>query len=148
MQIHQHKQFTPVESSVISFAVKALVCGFLSACATTGGSESEALQSSNLQLMEASITKDQAVVQSLLAPDFTWREDEAPLQETPFEFWNRHNLWGVLNKLLNERTFDQGGMKVAPRAAKSGSYKGPRLAWRKFGTEWRLAYFYAGSLPQ
>jgi hypothetical protein len=147
MQIHQHKQRTQHKRSLSLFVLKALAGVLLSACATTGG-DSGALESSNLRLMEASITKDQAVVQSLLAPDFTWREDEAPLQETPFEFWNRHNLWVPLNKLLNQKTFDQGAMKIAPREAKSASYKGPRLAWRKVGDEWRLAYFYAGSAPQ
>jgi hypothetical protein len=121
MQIHQHKQRTQNKRRLSLFALKVLAGVFLSAC---------------------------AVVQSLLAPDFTWREDEAPLQETPFEFWNRHNLWVPLNKLLNQKTFDQGAMKIAPREAKSASYKGPRLAWRKVGDEWRLAYFYAGSAPQ
>jgi hypothetical protein len=147
MQIHQHKQRTQNKRRLSLFVLKVLAGVFLSACATTGGDKG-ALESSNLRLMEASITKDQAVVQSLLAPDFTWREDEAPLQETPFEFWNRHNLWVPLNKLLNQKTFDQGAMKIAPREAKSASYKGPRLAWRKVGDEWRLAYFYAGSAPQ
>lgn len=147
MQIHQYKPRIPYKHRPSLFVLNAFASIFLSACATTGGDKG-ALDSANLRLMEASITKDQAVVQALLAPDFTWREDEAPLQETPFEFWNRHNLWVPLNKLLNQKTFDQGAMKIAPREAKSASYKGPRLAWRKVGDEWRLAYFYAGSAPQ
>ena len=104
------------------------------------------LESARVKLMEGTITRDQSVIQPLLAPDFTWREDLAPADEEPFDYWNRHKLWGELQSLLKEQTVRRGGLLVAPRAAWSESYKGARLAWRKVGSEWRLAYYYPGLL--
>ena len=147
MQIHQNEQ-SERNTPRASLFYTALICISLSACATTGKIDRESFESANLRMMEASITRDQEVIQPMLAPDFNWREDDAPLTETPFEFWNRQNLWGTLNKLLNQTSFDSAGLKIAPRDAKNASYTGPRLAWRKVGDEWRLAYFYAGSNPQ
>lgn len=107
--------------------------------------ESKPLDSSRLQLLEATITHDESAIQPLLAPDFSWREDEAPLTETAFDFWNRQKLWGILHELLGEPTANKGDLKVAPRKALNENYSGPRLAWRKVGTEWKLAYFHAGT---
>ncbi len=146
MQIYQNKQ-SERSTPRTSLFHTALICISLSACATAGKMDREGFESTNLKMMEASITRDQAVIQPMLAPDFTWREDDAPLTETPFEFWNRQSLWGTLNKLLNQKPFDSAGLKIVPRDAKSASYTGPRLAWRKVGDEWRLAYFYPGSTP-
>ncbi len=105
------------------------------------------LDSARLQLLEATITHDETAIQPLLAPDFTWREDDAPLTETAFSFWDRQKLWGVLHDLLEEKLSTKGDIKVAPRKATNESYTGPRLAWRKVGSEWKLAYFYAGTTP-
>ena len=113
----------------------------------TGQSEARPLESVRLQLMDATITRDDIAIQALLAPDFAWREDDAPLSETAFLFWDRQRLWGVLHELLKEPTAAKGDMKVAPKKSLRDSYTGPRLAWRKVGDEWRLAYFYAGTLP-
>jgi hypothetical protein len=126
-------------------AVALAVCG----CRSVTGSQSapKPLEASRLQLLEATITHDESAIQPLLAPDFTWREDDAPLTETAFDFWNRQKLWGVLHDLLEVKTASKGEMKVAPRQAVSENYSGPRLAWRKVGNEWKLAYFFAGSTP-
>ena len=147
MQIHKNEQ-SERNTPRASLFFNALICLSLCACATTGKVDRDSFEASTLRMMEASITRDQSVIQPMLAPDYTWREDDAPLTETPFEFWNRQNLWGTLNNLLNQKTFDSAGVKIAPRDAKSASYTGPRLAWRKVGDEWRLAYFYAGSTPR
>jgi hypothetical protein len=105
------------------------------------------LDSARLQLLEATITRDEGAIQPILAPDFTWREDDAPLTETAFSFWDRQRLWAILHDLLKQPMATKGEMRVAPRNALSSDYAGPRLAWRKIGDEWRLAYFYAGTNP-
>ena len=111
----------------------------------SASSGTKPLESARLQLLEATITHDETAIQPLLAPDFAWREDDAPLTETAFNFWDRQKLWGVLHDLLEEKLASKGDIKVAPRKALSENYSGPRLAWRKVGSEWRLAYFYAGA---
>ena len=102
------------------------------------------LEATRVKLMEGAITRDQSVIQPRLAPDFAWREDDAPLDEEPYDFWNRHKLWPRLSVLLQEKLVLQNGLLKAPRASLSENYKGPRLAWRKVGEDWRLAYFLAG----
>ena len=95
--------------------------------------------------MEGAITRDQSAIQSVLAPDFTWREDRAPLDEEPYDFWTRHKLWQELGKTVREQVVQKNGMMLAPPKAVSEGYKGPRLAWRKVGGEWKLAYFLASA---
>lgn len=109
---------------------------------------SKPLDSARLQLLEATITHDETAIHPLLAPDFAWREDDAPLTETAFSFWDRQKLWIILHDLLEEKLVTKGDLKVAPRKALNENYSGPRLAWRKVGSEWKLAYFYAGTNPQ
>jgi hypothetical protein len=136
------------------FLICAALAGWICGCRSVSSAQNRTkpLEAARLQLLEATITHDESVIQPLLAPDFTWREDDAPLTETPFDFWNRQKLWGVLHDLLKEQMASQGDMKVAPRKAASKSdlagYPGPRLAWRKVGNEWKLAYFYAGLSPR
>ncbi|MEK0446061.1 MAG: hypothetical protein RLZZ399_1382 [Verrucomicrobiota bacterium] len=107
----------------------------------------ESLDFSRVRLLEGVITRDWAAVAQLLTPDFTWREDEAPLEETPADYWDRHKLWGELERLIREPVAKLERMRVAPKAAVDPGYTGARLAWRKVGDEWRLAYFYAGADP-
>jgi hypothetical protein len=80
-----------------------------------------------------------------LAPDFAWREDIAPLEEEPYDFWNRYKLWGNLQEALKDRPARRDGVWISPSSALRESYKGGRVAWRKVGAEWRLAYFYPGT---
>jgi len=94
-------------------------------------------------MMEGAITRDQSVMQPLLAPDFTWREDNAPLDEEPYDFWTRHRLWQEFGGVLKEKPYAKGGLMVAPKESLRDDYTGPRAAWRKVGGEWKLAYFYA-----
>ncbi|NBV84742.1 MAG: hypothetical protein EBS01_00405 [Verrucomicrobia bacterium] len=105
------------------------------------------LEAARVKLMEGSITRDQSVIQPLLAPDFAWREDDAPLDEEPYDFWNRHKLWPQLGALLKENPVPDGDFMKAPKMARKKNYTGPRLGWRKVGDEWRLAFFFAGSAP-
>jgi|GEM_PF-2203176 len=105
------------------------------------------LEAARVKLMEGAITRDQGVIQPLLAPDFAWREDDAPLDEEPYDFWNRHKLWPQFGALLKEQPVLRNGLMKVPRDSIKESYKGPRMAWRQVGGEWRLAYFFAGA-PQ
>jgi hypothetical protein len=92
-------------------------------------------------MLEGAITRDQSVIQPMLAPDFAWREDVPPLDEEPYDFWNRYKLWGDLQEALKDRPDAPGWSVDFPRSALRESYKGGRIAWRKVGAEWRLAYF-------
>ena len=103
------------------------------------------LEAARVQLLEGAITRDQSVIQPILAPDFAWREDIAPLEEEPYDFWNRYKLWGTLQEALKDRPARRDGVWISPRSALRESYKGGRVAWRKVGAEWRLAYFYPGT---
>jgi hypothetical protein len=93
--------------------------------------------------MEGAITRDQSVIQPILAPDFTWREDDAPLDEEPYDFWTRHRLWQEFGAVLRQQPVMKGPLMIAPKDSLAEGYKGPRVAWRKVGGEWKLAYFYA-----
>ncbi len=105
-----------------------------------------ALEATRVRLMEGAITRDQAVIQSLLAPDFAWREDHAPVEEEPYDFWNRHRLWSQFGVVLKESPIRHEGLMVAPKDSFREGYKGPKVAWRQVGGEWRLAYFYPGTV--
>lgn len=118
---------------------------FATGCVTKPAAPDPALEAVRVQLLEGAITRDQSVIQPKLAPDFAWREDIAPVDEEPYDFWNRYKLWGELQEALKERPILRDGMWIAPRSALRGSYRGMRLAWRKVGVEWRLAYVYPGT---
>jgi hypothetical protein len=95
--------------------------------------------------LEGLVTRDREAMQRLLTPDFAWREDNLPMDETPFDFWDRHRLWETLTRLLRGRMVRREGWYVAPVEAGGKGYTGPKLGWRKVGEEWRLGYFYPGS---
>ncbi len=133
-----------VRQSIVA-AFGLTVAGVFSSCATKKVVMDPALDAARVQLLEGSITRDQSVIQPLLAPDFAWREDIPPLNEEPYDYWNRHKLWGNLQETLQQKPAQRDGVWVAPTGALRESYKGPRLAWRRVGAEWRLAYFYPGT---
>lgn len=103
------------------------------------------LDEMRVRFLEGMITRDREALQRLMTPDFVWREDESPLAETAFEFWDRHKLWATLETLLRSKMVRKDRFFVAPVEAVQAEYQGPRLAWRMVGSEWRLAHFYAGS---
>ncbi len=120
---------------------------FSTSCVGKRQSIDPALEAARVQMLEGAITRDQSVIQPMLAPDFAWREDVPPLDEEPYDFWNRHKLWGGLQEALKDRPARRDGVWISPRSALRESYKGGRIAWRKVGAEWRLAYFYPGTMP-
>jgi hypothetical protein len=118
---------------------------FSAGCVTRQPVMDPNLEAARVRLLEGAITRDQSVIQPMLAPDFAWREDLAPIDEEPYDFWNRHKLWVNLKETLQDRPVHRDGVWISPRSALRASYKGPRLAWRRVGAEWRLAYFYPGT---
>ena len=123
--------------------VAGLGCLLFSGCAFFSKPPVDpALESARVKLMEGTITRDHSLIQPILAPDFAWREDNAPLDEEPYDFWNRHHLWQELGAVIKLEPVPKDGMMIAPSNSKRADYSGPRVAWRKVGGEWKLAYFY------
>jgi hypothetical protein len=146
MQTKFLKNLTAGLPSRLSLVSAALAGALLAGCAAyPSGKDGRDLEAARVSLMEAAITRDQSVIQPLLAPDFAWREDTAPLDEEPYDFWSRHKLWADFGTLLKAVPVRRESLMVAPKESLRESYKGPRLAWRKVGVEWRLAYFYPGT---
>lgn len=133
----------PRRLCIASFAAAGLL---VAGCASIpSGKEGKELEAARLRLMEAAITRDQSVIQPILAQDFKWREDVPPSDEEPYDFWSRHKLWGEFGAILKSAPVRRDSLLVAPKECLRESYKGPQLAWRKVGTEWKLAYFYPGT---
>jgi hypothetical protein len=139
----------PIAQAVMSRSVTLLgllaVSVFATGCATKQPAFDPALEAARVQLLEGTITRDQSVIQPMLAPDFAWREDIPPVDEEPYDFWNRYKLWGNLQEALKDRPMLRDGVWISPHSALRSSYKGMRVAWRKVGSEWRLAYVYPGT---
>ena len=130
---------------VLSLGVGALV--FSGCSALVFHPSDAALEAARVKLMEGAITRDQAVIQPLLAPDFVWREDKAPLEEEPYDFWSRHRLWQEFGGVLKQPLVRKNELMVAPKDSLGEAYVGPRVAWRKVGGEWKLAYVLPDPAP-
>ena len=59
-----------------------------------------AFQAFSGRLRTAVQKRDVPTLSSMMAPDFGYRWDNAPEGETPFEFWDKNNLWGDLASVL------------------------------------------------
>lgn len=143
-------------NKTIELRIKALLCVLqlglallcFTGCAALVSAPGEAtLDAARVKLMEGAITRDQAVIQPLLAPDFAWREDKAPRDEEPYDFWSRHRLWQEFGGILKQPLARKNDLMVAPRESLKEGYVGPRVAWRKVGGEWKLAYFFPAPAP-
>jgi hypothetical protein len=142
-----YKSAKTIESKllgILRLALPATVgCVLFSGCAFLAAPPADpALESARVRLTEGTITRDHSLIQPILAPDFAWREDNAPLDEEPYDFWNRHHLWQELGAVIKLDPVPKDGLMVAPIDSKRAGYSGPRVAWRKVGGEWKLAYFY------
>lgn len=101
-----------------------------------------AFQAFTGRLRTAVLKRDVPMLSSMMAPDFGYRWDAAPEGETPFEFWDRNNLWGELASVLKERWVShEGFMVVPPQFGMSGDYRGYRAGLRMVAGSWKLAYF-------
>ena len=94
------------------------------------------------RLRKAVENRDKVVLASMIAPDFGYRWDKGPADETPFSYWDRYKLWGELTALMRERwTPHEAFMVVPPQFAQSESYRGYRAGLTMVNGSWRFAYF-------
>jgi hypothetical protein len=94
------------------------------------------------QLKIAVAKHDAAMLTSLMAPGFGYRWDEAPAGETPFDYWDKNNLWGELSALLNERWVPYDGYMVVPmQLSLDQEYRGYRAGVQQVNGSWRFSYF-------
>ncbi len=86
--------------------------------------------------------RDTAMLETMMSPDFGYRWDSGPPGETPFDFWQKHNLWGELATLLGERWVPYDGyMVVPPTMASNPDFNGYRAGLKQYNGAWRFAYF-------
>ena len=94
------------------------------------------------RLRQAVARKDHTMLMSMLAPDFGYRWDTPPVGETPFIYWDQHDLWGDLSTTLREPFVPYERYMVAPPAAvNDANYKGYRVGLRIVGGSWKFGYF-------
>ena len=94
------------------------------------------------RLRRAVAGKNHAMLQGMMAPDFGYRWDDAPVGESPFIYWDKNNLWPELNAVLREEFVPNELYMVAPPAAVSDpNYKGFRAGLRIVNGSWKFAYF-------
>jgi hypothetical protein len=94
------------------------------------------------RLRQAVARKDHAMLAALMAPDFGYRWDTAPVGETPFIYWDKNNVWPELNAVLRENFVPNEIYMVAPPAVVSDpSYAGWRAGMRIVRGSWKFAYF-------
>lgn len=90
-------------------------------------------------------TKDRVMLQSMMAPDFGYRWDTPPAGETPFDYWDQNQLWGELEKLLEQPFGPSENYMVSPPAFRNeGNYRGYRCGLKQYNGGWRFAYFVTG----
>ena len=86
--------------------------------------------------------KDKQMIASMMTADFGYRWDNPAPGETPFDFWDKHNLWGELNNLLRSPFVAHERYLVAPPDVMTDpTYHGYRVGMRTVRGAWRFAYF-------
>jgi len=94
------------------------------------------------RLRTAVSKRDTTMMASLMTADFGYRWDDGPPGETPFMYWDQHNLWGQLSNVLQQRSGPSERYMVAPMQAISDpNYTGYRAGMRTVRGSWRFAYF-------
>lgn len=98
------------------------------------------------RLRTAAGTRDRAILQTLLTPDFGYRWDSAPAGETVFDYWDHANIWPELVRVLNTNFAVNGQFMVAPPDFSTApeTFTGYRAGARQINGSWRLAYFVEG----
>ena len=90
--------------------------------------------------------KDAPMMASLMMPEFgySWDQSGQPGAEV-FDYWDKNQLWPVLNDLLERRFVPKESYMVSPpEFVTDPNYTGPRCGMFNFNGSWRFAYF----LPQ
>ena len=89
--------------------------------------------------------QDQAMLTSLMMPDFGYRWDAAPAGESVFQFWSMNDLWPTLEAILNKKFVPNGSYMVAPaEVVTDPGYHGYRAGMRLLRGSWKFAYFVPG----
>ena len=89
--------------------------------------------------------QDEAMLTSLMTPDFGYRWDTPPAGESVFQYWSLNNLWPVLEGVLKQRFVANQLYMVAPaQVVADPSYKGYRAGMRTVRGSWKFAYFVPG----
>lgn len=91
-------------------------------------------------LRKAASKKDRRMLASMMTRDFGYRWDETRTSETPFDYWDRNQLWPALVTTLNENFVTNGGyiVAVSPYGA---------VGIREEMGSWKFAYFVVGAPP-
>jgi hypothetical protein len=102
-----------------------------------------------LGLLRTAVKKqDQAMLTSLMTPDFGYRWDTPPAGENVYQYWSMNDLWSTLGGLLNQKFVPNGSYMVAPpQVVKDRSYHGYRVGMRLERGSWKFAYFVQGEGP-
>jgi hypothetical protein len=91
---------------------------------------------------------DQATLTMMMTSDFGYRWDPAMPGESPFNYWDQHNLWGELEHVLDQHFVPNGLYMVAPpEFVNSTIFTGYRVGLRLDNGGWRFAYFINGQDP-
>lgn len=94
------------------------------------------------RLKTAAAKKDRTAMAQMMTADFGYRWDNPAPGETPFDYWDKHNLWGELNTLLRSPFVPNDRYLVAPpQVTADANYQGYRVGMRIVRGSWRFAYF-------
>lgn len=97
-------------------------------------------------LRRAVKARDAVALAAMMTPDFGY--NLTPVMSGPgvFEFWDKNNLWGELEKVVRTEFRSFKGYMVAPPkfADPTQPYAGYRAGIRKTPDGWRFAYFVTG----
>ena len=113
-----------------------------------------AFQSFVGRLRTAVERRDRITLGSMMTPYFGWsfeqpenaRWDQMPPGQTPFDYWDKHQLWGELASLLSQKFVSHEGYMVSPAEfAAASQYAGYRCGLSMVNGSWRFAYFVGGS---
>ena len=89
--------------------------------------------------------RDRAVLSEMMTADFGYRWDTGVAGETPFGYWDQHQLWGELGMTLKGKFVAHEHFMVTPPAVVSDpSYQGWRVGMRNVNGAWKFGYFVPG----
>ncbi len=101
------------------------------------------------RLRIAANKRDKVMLSTMMMADFGYRWDNPPQGESPFDYWEQHQLWGELSSILKKKFVPHEDYMVAPpEVANDPKYGGYRAGLRQIGGSWRFAYFVPAEPPQ
>ena len=82
------------------------------------------------------------MLSTLMSPDFGYQWGPTPAEETPFDYWDKQNLWGELQSTLKEKFVPNDNYMVAPESVVTDpTYQGYRAGMRQIKGAWKFVYF-------